>query len=155
MTKIFNGIGSLIERKPFRSLLLTLLIVAAMIAGASQIRLATGNETLVQSNNAVLISNGEMEESFGGDAILILVESQKPEDLLSLENITKLYQIEEELLYEENIFSIISPATVVHQITSKQSIEIIKQLDVISGGLSDMGIMMGDLGNEQIGRAHV
>lgn len=148
MTKIFNGIGSLIERKPFRSLLLTLLIVAAMIAGASQIRLATGNETLVQSNNAVLISNGEMEESFGGDAILILLESQKPEDLLSLENITKLYQIEEELLYEENIFSIISPATVVHQITSKQSIEIIKQLDVISGGLSDMGIMIGDLGNE-------
>lgn len=148
MTKIFNGIGSLIERKPFRSLLLTLLIVAAMIAGASQIRLATGNETLVQSNNAVLISNGEMEESFGGDAILILIESQEPEDLLSLENITKLYQIEEELSYEENIFSIISPATVVHQITSKQSIEIVKQLEVISSGLSDMGTMMGDLGNE-------
>lgn len=148
MTKIFNGIGSLIERKPFRSLLLTLLIVAAMIAGASQIRLATGNETLVQSNNAVLISNGEMEESFGGDAILILIESQELEDLLSLENITKLYQIEEELSYEENIFSIISPATVVHQITSKQSIEIVKQLEVISSGLSDMGTMMGDLGNE-------
>lgn len=148
MTKIFNGIGSLIERKPFRSLLLTLLIVAAMIAGASQIRLATGNETLVQSNNAVLISNGEMEESFGGDAILILIKSQEPEDLLSLENITKLYQIEEELSYEENIFSIISPATVVHQITSKQSIEIVKQLEVISSGLSDMGTMMGDLGNE-------
>ncbi|HAO62344.1 MAG TPA: hypothetical protein DCQ90_10720 [Erysipelotrichaceae bacterium] len=148
MTKIFNGIGSLIERRPFRSLLLTLLIVAAMIAGASQIRLATGNETLVQSNNAALISNGEMEENFGGDTILILIESQEPGNLLSLENITKLYQIEEELSYEENIFSIISPATVVHQITSKQSIEIIKQLEVISNGLSDMGTMMEDLGNE-------
>ena len=57
MTKIFTFIGSLIQRKPFRSLLLTLLIVFAMISGASQMKLATGNETLVQAENSVLISN--------------------------------------------------------------------------------------------------
>ena len=152
MTKIFIFIGSLIQRKPFKSLLLTLLIVAAMIAGASQMRLATGNETLVQEDNSVLISNKEMEATFGGESILILLESKDNTDLLSLDNITKLYTIEQELSYEENIFSIVSPATVVHQITTKQSIEIIKQLKVIAGGLSDMGTNMTTLGNELLSK---
>jgi len=152
MTKIFIFIGSLIQRKPFKSLLLTLLIVAAMIAGASQMRLATGNETLVQADNSVLISNKEMEATFGGESILILLESKDNTDLLSLDNITKLYTIEQELSYEENIFSIVSPATVVHQITTKQSVEIIKQLKVIAGGLSDMGTNMTTLGNELLSK---
>ena len=152
MTKIFIFIGSLIQRKPFKSLLLTLLIVAAMIAGASQMRLATGNETLVQEDNSVLISNKEMEATFGGESILILLESKDNTDLLSLDNITKLYTIEQELSYEENIFSIVSPATVVHQITTKQSVEIIKQLKVIAGGLSDMGTNMTTLGNELLSK---
>lgn len=148
MTKIFKSIGSLIERKPFKTLLLTLLIIASMIAGATQMRLATGNETLVQAANPVLISNKTMEESFGGDSILILLESQDPKELLSLGNITKLYEIEKELSYETNIFSIISPATIVHQIANKQSIEIIKQLNVIASGLAEMGNSMSGLGNE-------
>jgi hydrophobe/amphiphile efflux-3 (HAE3) family protein len=152
MTKIFIFIGSLIQRKPFKSLLLTLLIVAAMIAGASQMRLATGNETLVQEDNSVLISNKEMEATFGGESILILLESKDNTDLLSLDNITKLYTIEQELSYEENIFSIVSPATVVHQITTKQSVEIIKQLKVIASGLSDMGTNMTTLGNELLSK---
>lgn len=148
MTKIFEFIGSLIQRKPFKSLLLTLLIVAGMIAGASQMRLATGNETLVQADNPVLLSNTAMENSFGGDSVLILLESQDNTVLLSIENIAKLYAIEQELSYEENIFSIVSPATVVHQITVKQSAEIIKQLKVIASGLSEMGTNMTTLGNE-------
>ena len=152
MTKIFIFIGSLIQRKPFKSLLLTLLFVAVMIAGASQMRLATGNETLVQADNSVLLSNKAMEESFGGESILILLESKDNTDLLSLDNITKLYTIEQELSYEENIFSIVSPATVVHQITTKQSVEIIKQLKVIASGLSDMGSSMTTLGNELLSK---
>ena len=40
MQKIFSYLGSLIERKPFKSLLLTLIVVAGMVAGASQMRMA-------------------------------------------------------------------------------------------------------------------
>jgi uncharacterized protein len=148
MTKIFMRFGSLIQRKPFKSLLFTLLIVAAMIAGATQMRLATGNETLVQADNEVLISNSAMENTFGGDSILVLLDAKDIDELLSLDNIAKLYAIEEELSYDENIFSIVSPATVVHQITTKQSIEIVKQLKTIASGLGEMGDKMTGLGNE-------
>jgi hydrophobe/amphiphile efflux-3 (HAE3) family protein len=119
-----------------------------MIAGASQMKLATGNETLVQSSNSVLISNTAMEETFGGDSLLILLDAKNAEDLLSLDNISKLYAIEQELSYEEHIFSVVSPATIVHQITQKQSVEIIRQLGVISDGLAEMGTKMSDLGND-------
>ncbi len=148
MTKIFISIGSLIQRKPFKSLLFTLLIVAASIAGATQMKLATGNDTLVQSDNEVLISNKTMENTFGGDAILILLNAENIEKLLSVDNITKLYAIETELSFEDHIFSIISPATIVHQITTKQSIEIVKQLTLIANGLGEMGDKMTSLGSE-------
>lgn len=127
MSKIFSYIGSLIERKPFKSLLLTLLIIIGMLVGVSQVRLATGNETLVQSDNQVYISNQTMEDSFGGDSILILFESKNSESLLSVENINKMYEIEERLTHEENIFNVISPATIVHQISLKQAEMIIEK----------------------------
>ncbi|MDD4642844.1 MAG: hydrophobe/amphiphile efflux-3 (HAE3) family transporter [Erysipelotrichaceae bacterium] len=146
MNKIFNNLGSLIERKPFKSLILTLMVVAVMIAGASQLRLATGNETLVQVDNPVYISNQAMEDSFGGDAVLILFEANDQEDLLSVENIRKMYEIQERLTYEDNIFSVISPATVVNQISLKQAKMIIDNVETMSTGLDTMGIKMQDLG---------
>lgn len=152
MVKIFSWIGSLIERKPFSLLLLTLLIIVSMVTGASQIKLATGNETLVQKDDPVLISNKAMELTFGGDSILVLLDANQATDLLSIVNITKLYKIEQELSYEDHIFSIISPATVIHQITIKQSAEIVKQLNVIASGLSDMGDKMSSLGIELLNK---
>ena len=146
MQKIFSYLGSLIERKPFKSLLLTLIVVAGMVAGASQMRMATGNETLVQVDNPVYISNQAMEETFGGDAILVLFEAENEQDLLSVENIQKMYTIEQRLAYEKNIFSVISPATVVHQVSSKQAAMIIENVGTMSSGLETMGIKMQDLG---------
>ena len=152
MQKIFSYLGSLIERKPFKSLLLTLIVVAGMVAGASQMRMATGNETLVQVDNPVYVSNQAMEESFGGDAILVLFEAENKDTLLSVENIQKMYALEQRLTYENNIFSVISPATVVHQITSKQAAMIIENVGTMSEGLSTMGIKMQDLGKSLLAK---
>lgn len=152
MQKIFSYLGSLIERKPFKSLLLTLIVVAGMVAGASQMRMATGNETLVQIENPVYISNQAMEETFGGDAILILFEAENKDTLLSVENIQKMYALEQRLTYENNIFSVISPATVVHQITSKQAAMIIENVGTMSEGLNTMGIKMQDLGKSLLAK---
>ena len=152
MQKIFSYLGSLIERKPFKSLLLTLIVVAGMVAGASQMRMATGNETLVQIENPVYISNQAMEETFGGDAILVLFEAESEENLLSVENIQKMYSIEQRLSFENNIFSVISPATVVHQITLKQATMIIENIGTMSSGLDTMGIKIQDLGRSLLAK---
>jgi len=148
MNKIFKSIGKLINKKPVKSLLVTIVLFAILIAGVSNMRMATGNETLVQSSNEVYISNEQMESTFGGDSILILFTDDNEDNLLSLENIQKMWNIEQRFNYEDNIFSFTSPASIVHQMTEKQSVEIKNQLLSISDGLADMGAKISSIGNE-------
>ncbi len=147
MDKMFKGIGSLIEKKPVKTLLLSIVIFAILIAGVSNMRMATGNETLVQSDNEVYLSNKQMEETFGGDSILVLFTATDQGNLLSHDNIQKMWDVEQRFQYEENIFSFMSPAGIVHQMTEQQSIEIKKQVLTLSDGLADMSTKMIDVGN--------
>ena len=138
MNRLFGGIGNLIEKKPLKTLLITIVIFSAFIAGVSNMTMATGNETLVQSDNEVYLSNKQMEDSFGGDSILVLFTEETQGSLLSLENIQKMWHVEQEFQYEETIFSIMSPASIVHQMTQRQSDEIKQQVLKLSEGLSEM-----------------
>lgn len=70
MNKIFSKIGSRIEKTPFKTLFVTIIIFALMIVGAIKVNMATGSETLVKTSNEAYISNYAMEEEFGGDAIM-------------------------------------------------------------------------------------
>ncbi len=148
MNRLFKWIGSLIESKPIKVLLITIVFFAILIAGVSKIRMATGNETLVKSDNDVFISNKQLEDSFGGDSILVLFTANTQNNLLSQENIKKMWDVEQRLKYEDNVFSLMSPASIVHQMTDRQSIEIKKQLLAISQGLAEMSAKMIDIGNE-------
>ena len=148
MNMLFKKIGSLIERKPVKTLFFTVVLFAILIVGISNMSLATGNETLVQGDNEVYISNNQMEESFGGNSILILFTDNTQGNLLSQENIQKMWNVEQKFKYEENIFSFMSPASLVHQMTEMQSVEIKKQVLVLSDGLYDMSSKMTDIGNE-------
>ena len=123
MKNIFAKIGAQIKKSPFKILFITITAFAIMISGAIKVNMATGSETLVQVDNEAYINNFIMEENFGGDAIMILVKGEQ-EELLSLANLEKLWNIEQRLKYNENIFTIMSPSSVVHQITDKQTSEI-------------------------------
>jgi hydrophobe/amphiphile efflux-3 (HAE3) family protein len=148
MDKLFKRIGSLIDRKPVKTLLATIVIFAILIAGVSNMRMATGNETLVQGDNEVYKSNKQMEDSFGGDSVLVLFTDNSKGNLLSHENIQKMWNVEQKFKYEDNIFSFMSPASIVHQMTEMQSIEIKKQVLKLSDGLDEMSSKMIDVGNE-------
>jgi len=118
MEKIFKWIGRLIEKMPVKTLLATILIFAILIAGVSNMQLATGNETMVKVDNEVYISNLQMEDSFGGDSILILFTDNTEGNLLSSENLQKMWNVQKGFIDEENIFSFMSPATLVYQMMS-------------------------------------
>ena len=145
MNKVFRGIGNLIEKKPLRTLLITIVIFSAFIAGVSNMTMATGNETLVQSDNEVFLSNKLMEASFGGDSILVLFTEEAQGSLFTLENIRKMWNIEQRFQYEEDIFSIMSTASIVHQMTQMQSDEIKKQVLKLSEGLEELQTKMAGL----------
>ena len=146
MDKLFKGIGTLIERNPARTLLTAIVIFALLIAGVSNMKMSTGNETLVQGDNDVYLSNKAMEKSFGGDSVLILFTDKTEGNLLSLENMEKMWNVEQRFSYEENIFSIMSPASLVHQMADKQSTELIKQVLTLSAFGDESGAVAMDVG---------
>lgn len=148
MNTLFSKLGSMISKSPFKVVLISMVVFGVMIAGASQMQLATGNATLVQTTNPVYISNEKMENTFGGDSILVLLEAEQASDLLAIDNIKILYEIEKEMTYQDNVFSMMSPASMVHEITKRQSDELIKQIIKMSDGLKTMGTSMVDLSKQ-------
>jgi len=147
MSKLFSKIGQRIEKIPFKTLLAFILIFAILITGAIKVNMATGNETLVQTDNEAYISNHAMEKDFGGDAIMVLLQGES-EDLLSQNNIEKMWNVEERLKYNEGIFSFMSPASIVHQITDKQTNTIKENVLTMSDGLGQMSEKLIEIGNE-------
>ncbi|MDX9917762.1 MAG: hydrophobe/amphiphile efflux-3 (HAE3) family transporter [Gudongella sp.] len=147
MSKLFSIIGSRIEKTPFKTLFVAIFVFALLITGAIKVHMATGSETLVKANNNAYISNFAMEQEFGGDAIMVILEGEQ-EDLLKLGNLEKMWRVEERLKYNEGIFTFMSPATIVHQITDKQGKEIKKQVPDISSGLGELGDKLMEIGIE-------
>lgn len=148
MNNLFTKLGRLIERRPIKVLLLSLLIFGILISGVRNIQLSTGNETLVQKDNPVFIDNREMEETFGSDSILILFEGSDLDSLLTSENLQKMWRMEQELVYNENIFSVVSPASMIHQISEFQGEQIRDAVYEIGSGLKDVGDRLTEVGTE-------
>ncbi len=147
MNKLFLKLGNKIEKTPFKILFISIIVFAIMITGAIKINMATGSETLVKTDNDAYISNFAMEEEFGGDAIMVLLEGDQ-EDLLKLGNMEKMWNVEQRLKYNEGIFTFMSPASIVHQITDRQGTEIKKQIPDISNGLGELGGKLTEIGRE-------
>lgn len=149
MNRIFRSIGSVVESHPFKVLLITLLTFGILLGtGIPKVEMATGNETMVQKDNEVFLSNQKMESTFGGDSILVLFTEETGENLLSLENIEKMRNVEKKFQYEDKIFSFISPASIVHQMADTQSAQLKKQILTLKDGLGDMSSKMIEIGRE-------
>lgn len=138
-------VGNRIEKTPFKVLLTTILIFGLLISGAIKVNMATGSETLVDINGDAYKSNKIMEENFGGDSILVLFEGEK-DQLLSIDNIQKMWNVEQRFKYEDNIFSFMSTASIVHQMTDRQSGMIKEQILTISDGLNEIPTKLKGLG---------
>ncbi len=121
MKQIFNWIGNIINRYPKSVLITCLVIFIGLITGVISIKMATGNETLVKSNNDVFQSNKEVEELFGGDTIIIIYDDKSKETGLALENVRLLAEIETEIMRNENIFSNMSVTSIIKQLMLQKS----------------------------------
>lgn len=151
MRNIFSKIGNRIEKTPFKTVFAAIIIFAVMMVGAVNVNMATGNETLVSGDSDAYISNYAMEQEFGGDAIMVLFEGDR-EELLKLDHLEKMWKVEERLKYNDAIFTFMSPASIVHQITDRQGREIKKQIPDLSGGLGELGDRLSQIGEELSGK---
>ncbi|ETA81512.1 efflux RND transporter permease subunit [Youngiibacter fragilis] len=146
MNKVFERIGIMMHEHPFRVLFATIAVFLAMVAGARNISMSTGNDTLVDSDTEVYKTQAAMEETFGGDSILVLFKEEQAGSLLTIGNITRMWNVENRLKYESGIYSIMSPGTIAHQMTSNQAEMLIGKMGELCDGLNIMGEKLVEVG---------
>ncbi|TXL60698.1 MMPL family transporter [Aeromicrobium terrae] len=96
--------------------LTTLVLV---VVGLARLDVETGVDAFVPSGDPTTRATDEVAKSFGGDPIVVLLESRKPYDLLSDENLPQLLRLEGELAQLPDVAALYGPATVLNQVAGQ------------------------------------
>lgn len=137
-----------IIKRPVKIMIFSIIVILIFVAGAVNVRMATGNETLVDSETEVFKNNEMLENEFGGEAIILLYEGLDDEDVISVANIEHMSQLQQQLSFNRNIYSMISPLTLIEQISKKQYETFTDGISDVASGLDEMGEKLNEIGEE-------
>jgi len=140
---ILKRLAKLLTNFPMKSIFISLIIVVLLVFGVRNVFMATGNDTLVESNTDVYQDNLMLEDEFGGESIIVLYES---ENLLTPETLAHMKGLDSALQSSDSIYSMISPVTLVEEIASKQSETFQEGISDIIDGLDEMGSQLSEIG---------
>ncbi|MDT3699585.1 MAG: MMPL family transporter [Thermincola sp.] len=138
MTNLFNALYTLMHRRPVRVLGIAALCLLLLLPGIPLVNLATGIETLIKPSTSVYKDNIELENSFGGESIVLMYTSDNAKETLSAANLQQFNAIETALQHTPGVYSVITPSTVVKQMTKKQSEKMQEGVANMSSGLLEM-----------------
>lgn len=96
-----------------------LALLAALVQGLTQVRVETGVEEFVPRDDPAVRATTEVAERFGGDPVVVLLESTTPMELLGKEQLPALLRLEGELAALPDVASVYGPATVLNQIAGQ------------------------------------
>jgi uncharacterized protein len=147
-------LGSWMSKHPVKIVLLTIMAVVLLAAGASNVQMATGNETLVSTESMVYKSNQQLEEEFGGESIIIVYEATDDHDVLTVERLEHMKKLGTILTTHDEIYSVMSPVSLVEEISSKQADQYKEGIVEISGGLNEMGGKLIEIGDRMEANAY-
>lgn len=99
--------------------LAALAVLAGLVHGLSQVRVETGVEEFVPADDPVLRATSEVARDFGGDAVVVLLESGRPGELLEKEHLPALLRLEGELAGADDVRTVYGPATILNQIAGQ------------------------------------
>ncbi len=93
--------------------------VVATVVGLSRVTIDAGVDSFVTANDPTLAATNTVAESFGGDPIIVLLESQTPRTLLANANISAMLRLEGALAGLDNVATVYGPGTVLNQIAGQ------------------------------------
>ncbi|KXH87518.1 MMPL family transporter [Sporosarcina sp. HYO08] len=140
---MLKRLASLLQKFPMKSIFITVIVIILLASGVRNVRMATGNDTLVNSSTDVYKDNVMLEKEFGGESIIVLYESDQ---LLTPENLAHMKGLENALKTNDSIYSIVSPVTLVEEIASKQAVQFGEGIEEIRDGLDTMGSKLTEMG---------
>lgn len=99
--------------------IVVVVIVGFVVAGLARLGVDTGVESFVPPGDPTTKATNEVASSFGGDPIVVLLESRKPYDLMSAEQLPNLLRLEGNLAGMRDVSTLYGPATVLNQIAGQ------------------------------------
>ncbi|MFF5988820.1 RND transporter family protein [Prauserella flavalba] len=97
----------------------SVLAAGALLGGLARSTMETGVESFLPSGDASVASLSELAGSFGGDPVVVLLESHGERQLLNEDNIEKVLQLEGRLSTLPDVAAVYGPATIVNQIAGQ------------------------------------
>ncbi|MFD2398770.1 hypothetical protein ACFSVJ_21205 [Prauserella oleivorans] len=96
-----------------------LLVVAFLIGGLAQVRLETSVESFLPHDDPALQELQAAASDFGGDPVVVLLESRQPGELLDQQHLLPLLQLEGQLSRLPDVAATYGPATTLNQIAGR------------------------------------
>lgn len=110
------------------------LLAAVLVPGLLRVQVETGVDEFVPGGDPVARATSEMAAQFGGDPVVVLIESGKARELLAKENLPALLQLEGALAALPHVKAVYGPGTVLNQIAG-QAQDLLAELGGYRDGL--------------------
>ncbi len=89
------------------------------VLGLTRVSIDAGVDSFVGPDDPTLAATNRIAESFGGDPIVVLLESEKPRTLLANANLSAMLRLEGSLAGLDNVATVYGPTTVLNQIAGQ------------------------------------
>ncbi len=113
--------------RPVGALFLALTVAAVLVGGLAQVRVSTDLESFLPAADAESRAYQQVTEQFGGDPVVVLLESKDGRDGLSADRIDLLLKLEGRLAGLSGVASVYGPATLLNQVAG-QAQDLLAQL---------------------------
>ncbi|KGX90142.1 MMPL family transporter [Pontibacillus marinus] len=136
---ILKNIANKIVKNPIKVITFTIVAILLFAAGAQQVEMATGNNTLIEEDTKVYQNNLKLEQEFGGESVIVIYEAENESDLLKPNTLKQMKDLESQLRSQDGIYSIVGPHTAVQNISEKKAEKYKEGLTEMADGLNEMG----------------
>lgn len=145
MQTVFLFLGKKVLKRPVLTVFIAILVTIVLVSGVTRIRMATGNETFIKTSTDIYQNNRRLGDMFGGENIVIRFKAEDIQDVLTVDNMEPLDRLERALLENDNVYSVIGPATTLRHMTKKQSEAFRENIGEIRDGLLEMSVKLADI----------
>jgi predicted RND superfamily exporter protein len=95
------------------------LALAGVVGGLARSTVQTGLDSFLPSGDPALAELNTVSQAFGGDPVVVLLESQQPRQLLGEKVVPALVGLEGELAHLPDVAAVYGPGTVLNQVTGR------------------------------------
>lgn len=133
-------------KRPMKLIFLSLAVIFLFAVGAPNVEMATGNDTFIKRDSDAFQDNLALEEEFGGESIIVLYEADSLIELMTVANLQHMKELETRLTVRDDVFTVMSPVSIVEQMALKQSEKYEEGIEEVIEGLETMGGKLIEIG---------